>query len=88
MIGPTSPSLLRRFWFPLSKGIGIGVTAPTEAEARVLAETTRAEFFPHAAITGVVPDVDVRSLDQGHVVPNMGPVVVRGVWYPRLNLRG
>jgi hypothetical protein len=33
-----------------------------------------------------VPDVDIRTLDAKHVLPNAGPVVVRGVWYPRLNL--
>jgi len=31
-------------------------------------------------------DVDVRELDQRHVVPNMGPPSIFGVWYPRLNL--
>jgi hypothetical protein len=31
----------------------------------------------------VIEDVDVRELDQGHVVPNMGDPTVRGVWYPR-----
>ncbi|MCW2926654.1 MAG: hypothetical protein JWM86_622, partial [Thermoleophilia bacterium] len=30
----------------------------------------------------VTEDVDVRDLDQGHVIPNMGVVVWRGVWYP------
>lgn len=27
-------------------------------------------------------DVDVRSLDQGHVVPNMMPPNCRGIWFP------
>jgi len=29
-------------------------------------------------------DVDVRALDGGHVLPNMGDPSVRGVWYPRV----
>jgi hypothetical protein len=33
-----------------------------------------------------VADIDLRTLDPEHVLPNIGPVVVRGVWYPRLNL--
>jgi hypothetical protein len=33
-----------------------------------------------------VVDVDVASLDAKHVLPNIGPVVVRGVWFPALNL--
>jgi hypothetical protein len=28
----------------------------------------------------------VRDLDQGHVIPNMGPPNLRGVWFPMLNL--
>jgi hypothetical protein len=34
----------------------------------------------------IIVDVDVRDLDQGHVIPNMGPPNLRGVWYPMLNL--
>ena len=74
---------LRRFWFPLPIGFGVGVTAASEAEARELAEVVRARYFPDAALEAVVADVDIRSLDQAHVVPNMGLVVHRGVWYPR-----
>ena len=77
--------MLRRFWFPLSRGFGIGVTAATENEAREMAEQTRERYFADAAFTGFVPDVEISSLDQRHVVPNAGPVVVHGVWYPCLN---
>ena len=77
---------LRRFWFRLSQGGGIGVTAGSEVEARELAEDARLRFYPAASIVGVVPDVQVSALDQDHVLPNAGPVVVRGVWYPRLNV--
>jgi hypothetical protein len=27
-------------------------------------------------------DVTVAALDQSHVVANMGPIAVRGLWYP------
>lgn len=30
----------------------------------------------------IVIDVDVRTLDQGHVLPNMLPPSLRGVWFP------
>jgi len=33
-------------------------------------------------IASSVEDVDVRTLDQGHVIPNMLPPDRRGVWYP------
>jgi len=45
-----------------------------------------AECFPGAVFVGIVPDVDIRTLDQNHVVPNMGVVTSRGVWYPRRNV--
>ena len=45
---------LRRFWFPLSKGLGIGVTSPTEEEARSMAETVRAQYYPDAKLLAVV----------------------------------
>ena len=83
------PSLghLRRFWFPLSQGLGIGVTAASEDEARALAEETRQNHFSReATILGVIPDVDISTLDAGHVLPNIGPPAVRGVWYPALNV--
>ena len=73
---------LRRFWFPASQGIGIGVTAESEAVAHRMAQRTLEQYRPGAVLTGVVADVDVRTLDQHHVVPNMRPVVWYGVWFP------
>lgn len=86
MNGPTCHARLRRFWFPLSGGLGIGVTAGSEAEARALAEATCARYYPADRLVGLVPDVDVSTLDARDVLPNMGPAAVRGVWYPRLNI--
>ena len=83
-----STGALRRFWFPLTFGFGVGVTAPTEAEARALAEEARVAYFPpEASFTGVViPDIDVRTLDAGQVITGVGPPAIRGVWYPKLNI--
>lgn len=84
-------SYLRRYWFTfddlppghLAGGLGCGVTA----ESRQAAELLLAEsLFTGAVVpspTGVLEDVDVRDLDQGHVAPNMGDPAVRGVWFPR-----
>jgi hypothetical protein len=69
----------------MSPGLGIGVTAPTEAEGREWAEAIREQYFPGSTILGMVADVDVSTLDE-HVLPNSGPSAVRGVWYPRLNI--
>ena len=85
---PASHRALRRFWFPLSEGFGIGVTAGSPNEARELAEEVRERYFENAEIIGEIADVDVSSLDANHVVPNLGFVVAYGVWYPALNTQG
>ena len=77
---------LRRFWFVLSRGLGIAVTAPTETEARELAEAERQRSYSDATFTSVVADVDVSTLDPKHVLPNAGPAAVRGIWFPRRNI--
>jgi hypothetical protein len=76
--------ILRRFWFRLegSRELGYGVTAWTEEDAAFL---IRYFFFkggplPKAIVTA---DVDVPTLDAGHVLPNMESPNWRGVWYPR-----
>jgi len=59
------------------------VTAESRAAAEALLRT---ELFGGAALpapSDVLEDVDVRDLDQGHVVPNMGDPSTRGVWFPR-----
>ena len=86
MDGPTCHRALRRFWFHTARGLGVGVTAASDAEARQLAEAALARMGEPAEITGVVPDVDVSTLDAAHVLPNAGPSAVRGVWFRRLNL--
>ncbi|HEY8830972.1 MAG TPA: hypothetical protein VIM21_00555 [Gemmatimonadaceae bacterium] len=79
--------MLRRFWFPLDGHLGVGVTAATLDEATALAEQAKRRFWPDARPLGTArQDIDVKNLDQKHVVPNIGPVGVRGVWYPRNNI--
>ena len=62
-----------------------GVTAFSFEDA---AQLLRRAGFPleQGVAVKVTEDVTVDQLDQKHVVPNMGPMQVRGVWYPRLNL--
>jgi hypothetical protein len=76
---------------------GIGVTAFTEEDARGLIRRAlpalpeqalapwRAWSLDRLSCARVVENVDVRVLDQGHVIPNMGLVVDRGVWWPKLS---
>jgi hypothetical protein len=78
--------MLTRFWFKADRGLGFGVTAQSAGDAeRLLASAgfVRGRDFE---VVEVVENVDVRTLDQNHVLPNMGPPHTRGVWFPRLNL--
>lgn len=84
---------LHRYWVEfersdqraLSKGVallGCGVTASCRAEAEWLVETRifGGETLPR--IEKFVEDVDISTLDQNHVVPNIGIVTIRGIWFP------
>ena len=81
-----SPEPLRRFWFAIPGHLGIGVTAPTRSGAEALARDAARSLGWALDVTVCKEDVDVRDLDQRHVVPNMGPATFPGVWYPRMNL--
>jgi hypothetical protein len=85
--------VVRRFWIefesprlgehghPAIKMAGCGVTASDLEDALSL---LKQHVFPTGlpSIGGLVEDVDVSTLDQGHVLPNMGNVLVRGIWFP------
>ena len=84
-------SHLRRFWFRfepsaddlfIGRALGCGITAVDrhDAENLLRQEVFRGELPP---VAEVIEDVDVRDLDQGHVIPNMGDPSTRGVWFPR-----
>lgn len=74
--------LLTRYWFRTEKGFGVGVTAYSLDDAKDLIATE--SFVSEEKILAVIENVDIRDLDQGHVIPNMGPPNVRGIWYPNL----
>ncbi len=65
--------------------LGIGVTAFSVADAFAIMEE-RGYTFHREAPASVLEDVAVAQLDQAHVVRNMGPIVLRGVWYPCHNV--
>jgi len=73
--------MLTAFWFHTSKGLGYGVTAFSREDAEDLLWSFG---YPRVGevVTGVVKDITHAQLDQNHVVPNAGPIVVRDVWFP------
>ena len=62
--------------------IGCGVTARNREDAISLMRERIFGSWPMPAIASCIEDVDVSTLDKGHVLPNMGPVVKRGIWFP------
>ena len=80
-----SQQMLIPYWFKTNVGLGYGVTAASQDEAVKL---LRHFGYPRPGeeITAVLPGVEFSALDQNHVVPNAGPIAVRGVWFPRHNI--
>ncbi|HEX6702503.1 MAG TPA: hypothetical protein VF101_17380 [Gaiellaceae bacterium] len=82
---------LTRFWieFDLQPGLpvvargGVGVTALDRDDALRLVDERIFEGEPLPPITELREHVDVSTLDEGHVIPNMEPPHTRGIWFPR-----
>jgi hypothetical protein len=77
---------LHRYWIQLKTGEWpreFGVTAYTETDALEILRYVAYAPAGLPEVIEIVADVDVRSLDQGHVVPNMNPPNWRGIWYPK-----
>jgi hypothetical protein len=77
--------MLKRFWFTTSLGHGYGVTATSQLDAESL---LRSFGYPreNESVVEVIENITVADLDANHVIPNAGPIVLRGVWFPRHNL--
>jgi hypothetical protein len=81
--------ILKRYWFtferstsPTPLNLGCGVTAHSYDDALALLRERVfcGKAMPH--ISGYIEDVDVSTLDPKHVLPNIGLVVSRGIWFP------
>ncbi len=83
---------LTRFWVefdyaaeaepPVGTRIGFGVTAIDQRDALQLIAHRVFSDGSLPPVKEIRKDVDVSLLDHGHVLPNMGPPHVRGVWFP------
>ncbi len=73
--------MLRPYWIEIDKPLvcGYGITARSEEDAEVL---LRLVIPRNYAIVSIKPVKDAASLDQDHVIPNMGLMLRRGIWYP------
>lgn len=88
--------MLKRYWFIVypqdrfgPKNIGVSAYSKDEAKALIIDTLTRINLIEYFANlnddTEVIEDIDIMQLDQNHVIPNMGIVTFKGVWFPNLN---
>jgi hypothetical protein len=80
---------LRRYWIRFKRldrpdplNLDCGATAWTCDDALNLIAERVFSGGQLPEVVDVIEDVDVRTLDEGHVRPNMGDVTERGIWYP------
>lgn len=83
---------LIRFWIRLDPSdrahlpggitIGFGVTAYSQEDAVSLLRTLVFADGYMPAIVSCQDNVDIRTLDAGHVLPNMYAPNRRGIWFP------
>lgn len=67
---------------PAGTLLGVGITAHDVQDALLLLETRVCAAGPCPAVASIEEDVDIRTLDEHHVLPNIGNVLRRGVWFP------
>lgn len=73
------------FWIvpPSERGpLGFGVTAFSLSDAFQIIENSGFELPEDKSTLQIREIVRVSDLDRPHVIKNMGPIVVRGIWYP------
>jgi hypothetical protein len=80
---------LTAFWIksPCPRApLGFGVTAWSLEDAlQIIQALDYGTYLPaDLALLDVVTGVTVDDLDQPHVISKMGPIIVRGIWYPFL----
>lgn len=68
---------------PIGTLLGCGVTAFDRDDAIALLKATEFSDHPLPPILHIVEDVKFDQLEQNHVRPNMGFMMMRGVWYPQ-----
>ena len=81
---------VRQFWFkfeklprPIPLNLGCGVSAFDYEDALSLLKDRI--FGPNGPpeIIQCVEDVKKSDLEKNHVLPNIGPMDVRGIWFPQ-----
>jgi hypothetical protein len=80
---------MRRYWIsfsgpdiPVGFRMGCGITASSRDDAFALLLKVWPAERDGPTISNIAEDVDLITLDQTHVLPNVGDATQRGVWFP------
>lgn len=81
---------LRRYWFRFEKfpkpsaiNLGCGVSAYDYEDALVLLRERVFGGNGPPPIEQCIEDVEISTLEANHVLPNLGRVDIRGIWFPQ-----
>lgn len=80
---------LTAFWIvtPDPHGpLGFGVTAFSLSDALQIVRSFGYQLPDDLSALQIREGITIADLDEPHVVRNMGPIVVRGLWYPFVRL--
>jgi hypothetical protein len=88
--------MFKRYWlitFPENRfgPKNLGLTAVSAVQAKTLAKQELRRLGwqqiseEDVDKAEVIEDIDVRDLDQNHVIPNMGVASRQGMWFPNCN---
>ena len=81
--------MLHRYWFQFARVLppdilntGCGITAYDVDDARKMLDEYVFSVYQSRAVLSVAEDIDISSLEETHVRPNMGNPIIRGIWFP------
>jgi hypothetical protein len=71
--------MMHPYWINIEGQLGVGITARSDEDATMIFE---AAFGLQISAGQIRAIGDMNELDQGHVIPNMGNWLKRGIWFP------
>lgn len=80
---------MKRYWFIFNDcddfnilNLGCGITAHNKEDALSIINNIVFPIYGELEISNIIEDIDINILDKGHILPNIGNVISRGVWFP------
>ena len=82
---------MKRFWMNFSAtnkellpviSLGCGVTARNKEEALAIVQEKIFNGKKMPTPSEVIENIDISSLDEKHIRPNMGSIFLPGIWFP------